>query len=56
MLQIGAFVLDVPLYKGLVYTSQRTQCACIRNTNRLMLYREVVTVYLRYRAEHLSAR
>ena len=45
MSQIGTFFLDVPLYKGSVYTSQRTQCTSIRNTNRLMLYREVIAVY-----------
>ena len=45
MLQTGAFLLDVPLYKGSVYTSQRTQCASIIKTSRLILYREVIAVY-----------
>jgi hypothetical protein len=45
MLQIGAFLFHVPLYKISVYTSQRTQCASIRKTNRLMLYTEVIAIY-----------
>jgi hypothetical protein len=42
------------IYKDSVYTSQRTECASVRKTNQLMLYRKIMAVYCKNRTEHMN--